>query len=85
MDGIEYAADPKHRIILLDKFCFKEGETRSLVFNGDKERREESEWQAEEVGSQEATEFRACAARLNFLSLDCPDLQFVSKDVWRPL
>ena len=85
LDGIEYEADPKHRNILLEKFGFKEGETRNFVCNGDKERQVESGWQAEEVGGLEAAEFRANAARLNFLSLDCPDLQFVSKDASRDM
>ena len=34
---------------------------------------------------EEATKFRGIAARANFLSLDCPDLQFPVKDVSREM
>jgi hypothetical protein len=37
------------------------------------------DWEAEDLGKEEATVFRGLAARMNFLSLDCPDLQFPVK------
>ena len=41
-----------------------------------------------ELEGKEATEFRAVAARVNYLSLDCPDLQFpikqCSREIARP-
>ena len=73
-EGIEYKADPKHRLALLEKFGFKEGETRALANTGDKDWREEAEFDLEFWDAEEAKEFRGCAARLNLLSLDCPDL-----------
>jgi len=39
----------------------------------------------EELEGKEATEFRGLAARMNFLSLDCPDLQFVIKQCSREM
>ena len=32
-EGIEYKADPKHRAVLLERFGFREGETRALANN----------------------------------------------------
>ena len=84
-EGIEYKADPKHRAVLLEKFGFREGETRALANNGEKEWREEEGFDLEFLDAEEAKEFRGCAARIHFLSLDCPDLQFVPKDISRDM
>eukprot|EP00973_Karenia_brevis_P007746 1052105-Karenia_brevis.AAC.1 len=46
--------------------------------NGDKEDKVE-EWEEEFLGKAEAKEFRGLAARLNFMSLDCANLQFAIK------
>lgn len=80
--GTEYEADPKHRNIVLEHFGFDEN-TRALTHNGDKEK--EEEWEKEDLSKEEATTFRGLAARLNFLSLDCPDLQFVIKESSREM
>ena len=37
-------------------------------------------WEEELLEKDEATVFRGVAARANFLSLDCPDLQFPEAD-----
>ncbi len=47
--------------------------------------RKDEEWQKDDLGSKEATEFRGLAARMNFLGLDCPDLQFPVKQVSREM
>ena len=75
--GIEYEADPKHRAMIMDHFGFEEG-SRALSCNGDKKEVEE-DWELEELGKPEATIFRGMAARMNFLSQDCPDLQYAIK------
>ena len=75
--GIEYEADPKHRQIVLEYFGFQEG-SRALGVNGDREEREE-EGDSEPLGKEEAKAYRGLAARLNYMSLDCPDLQFGNK------
>ena len=41
----------------------------------------DEEWEEELLPSEEATEFRASAARLNFLSQDSPELQYPAKEV----
>ena len=38
-----------------------------------------------ELESKEATEFRAVAARVSYLALDCPDLQFPIKQCSREM
>ena len=75
--GIEYEADPRHRQAILDHFGFEEG-SRVLGVNGDKGTKIE-DWEEEELDKEEAKVFRGMAARFNYLSLDCPDLQFPSK------
>ena len=77
-EGIEWKADPKHRQMILEYFGFDEG-TRPLSVNGDKEGKIE-EGDEELLGKAEAKVYRGLAARLNYLSQDCPDLQFGSKD-----
>ena len=64
---------------MMDYFKFKDN-TAPLVSNGDKETKEE-EWKKEALGKSEATAYRGLAARLNYMSQDCPDLQFIIKDV----
>ena len=85
--GLEYEADPKHRRIILESLGFEEG-TRPLSYNGDREDKVE-EGDEEELSKEEAKLFRGLAARLNFVSLDCPNLQFPvkqsTKEMARPV
>ena len=61
----------------MERFGFDE-HSKGLAGNGDKE---ETELEGEDIGldKEGVTDFRGNAARMNFLSLDCPDLQFPSK------
>ena len=43
------------------------------------------EWEKEELEREEAKGFRGLAARFNFLSQDCPDLQFPTKQCSREM
>ena len=58
---------------------------RSATNNGEKDRIVEEGLDTELLGKEEATLFRAMAARMNFLSLDCPDLQFPVKGCAREM
>ena len=87
-DGIEYEADKKHRDMLIDHFGFKDG-TKGLTVNGSKVDNEKEDPEGKTpLDKEEAKIYRGLAARLNFLSLDCPDLQFpikeCSKDMANP-
>jgi hypothetical protein len=81
--GIEYKADPKHRKILLEYFGL-DGESNVLKRNG-LEDRKDGEEEGELLDPEEATTFRGLAARVNFLSQDCPDLQFPLKPCCRDM
>ncbi len=83
-EGIEYEADPKHRKLIMEHFGFDE-ESSGLVFNGEKDWKKEEEWEEVLLEKDEATVFRGVAARANFLSLDCPDLQFPVKQMSREM
>ena len=80
-DGIHYQADPKHRKIMLESLGMNEG-TRVFKSNGDKEVSSQGEDDLL-LEKDKAKSFRGLAARLNFMSLDCPDLQFPIKDCSR--
>ena len=82
--GIEYKADPKHRELILEHFGF-EKDTKGLSANGEKNWRPNEEWEEELLEKEESTQYRAVCARGNFLSLDCPDLQFPIKDCSRDM
>ena len=83
-EGIEYEADPKHRKLIMEHFGFDD-ESSHLVSNGQKDWSKEEAWEEEELPAEEATVFRGIAARANFLSLDCPDLQFPIKQISREM
>ena len=76
--GSEFEADPKHRLLIMETFGFKE-DSRGLVNNGEKDVKEEV-GDDEEMEKKEGTELRGVVARMNFLSQDCPDLQFPVKE-----
>ena len=56
-----------------------------MVFIGEKDSRKEETWEEEFSSPGEATVFTGVAARANFLSLDCPDLQFPVKQMSREI
>jgi hypothetical protein len=79
--GIKYQADPKHRSIILEKFGLGP-ESKGLKVPG---RAEDPNEDDQELDSQESSEFRAIAARMNYLAQDCPDIQFATKEVCREM
>ena len=46
---------------------------------------EDNDESDEALDDLEASEFRAMAARLNFMAQDCPDVQFATKEVCREM
>ena len=69
--------------MLLEYFGFK-GNSAPLASNGDTSAKVEA-WHSEPLGKTEATAYRGLAARLNYMSQDCPDLQFPIKEVSRDM
>ena len=77
--GIEFEADGKHRERVLEFFGLDDGKTHGLVFNGEKDDKMLKD-DDEVLPDDEAKTYRGLAARLNYLSLDCPHLQFQIKE-----
>ena len=78
--GLEYEADPRHRRVLLERFGFTE-ECKALSSNGEARTEEFNETQDDFLVGEDASDFRACVARLNFLGQDSPELQFPAKEL----
>jgi hypothetical protein len=80
-DGFEYEADPRHRKKILEAFGLEEG-SKGLSVNGKVE-----DFAGEPVllEAGECTQFRAIAARANYLAQDAPELQFAAKEVCRDM
>ena len=81
--GIEYEADKRHRKVIIEYFGFNE-KTKGLTGNGVSDL-EDEDGEDDQVDGKDATAYRAVAARVNFLSQDCPDLQFPAKEVCRDM
>ena len=80
--GCTWRADPRHRKLVFEHFGFNE-KTKSLTTTGSKDIPNEKELEEIPLTKLEATQFRAVTARLNYLSADCPNVQFATKEVSR--
>ena len=80
--GFEYEADPRHREVILKEFGFDEN-TKGAIMAGCKEDYGEGVDGGEELGSSEAKSFRGLAARMNYVGVDMPDIQYPVKEVCR--
>ena len=79
--GLEYEADPKHRKDLMKDAGLDEG-SKAATGPAVKERAEDEQAEAVELqDAGEKTKFRGGAAKLNYLGLDRPDLQFAAKGI----
>ena len=77
-EGIVYEADPRHAETLIEAMGLQEAKPVSTP--GSKEPAKE---EPEEMTRADQTNYRAMAARCNYLSLDRPDIQYASKEVCR--
>ena len=80
-DAIELEADQRHADIVVNMMGLAEG--KGLTTPGVK--MEEAAGDDEVLEGHEATRFRAIAARINFLSLDRPELLYSAKEVCRSM
>ena len=69
-----WSADPKHREILLDEWELVNANLANTPVVTENDQDWVSREQAQERPNDDATEFRRAVARLNYLSLDRPDL-----------
>ena len=79
--GWEYEADQRHADLIIRETGAEKLSPLSHP-GGDKKTIEEEE-KSEELQGQEATRFRAVAARANYLAADRPDIQYSVKEVCR--
>ena len=71
--------------MILGHVGLEEGLSDELNFNGDKDRKEEEEYELAKTDGQEATACRRLVARVYFHSRDSPDLQYPAKEFIREM
>jgi hypothetical protein len=81
-DGYEWEADQRHAELLIESAGLDK-DSRPLSNPGRKLTGKELETEPEPLEGQEATDFRARAARANFLATDRPDIAFAVKELCR--
>ena len=79
--GWEYEADQRHADLIIRETGASK--LSSLSHPGGDKKTIEEEVKSEELKGQEATRFRAVAARSNYLAADRPDTQYAVKEVCR--
>ena len=79
--GYEMEADPRHAELIVEQVTKDGARTTTTPGNG---LAKEGEDEKELVGEQ-ATQYRALAARCNYLSMDRPDMQFAVKEACREM
>ena len=79
--GIEYEPDQRHADIIIKDMGMMNA--KPVTTPGVAETKEElEEWQhSNTMSSNDSTAYRALAARVNYLSLDRPDIQYAARDV----
>jgi len=80
-DGIRYEADQRHAEILIN--TLKLEDANGVNTPGTKNSNDENDEEDDYLKADEATVFRACVARCNFLGLDRPDVQYAAKEISR--
>ena len=80
-EGFEYEADQRHGEIMAKTLELEDARPVSTAGGDEKPWLEEEESQA--LDAAKATEYRALAARANYLASDRPDMQYSTKEVCR--
>jgi len=80
-DGFEYEADQRHGELIVKTLSLDAARPISTPGEDGKPWLEEEE--AKLLDAAQATEYRALAARANYLSADRPDIQYATKEVCR--
>jgi hypothetical protein len=80
-DGWEYEADPRHAELLVKSLNLEEAKPVSTAGEDEKEWKMEEE--SESLEGTQAREYRALAARANYLAADRADIQYAVKDICR--
>ena len=78
-EGVEYEADARHHAIVLEELHLNDGgATVSTPYGPEEQKVPEESGEPPEAG--EATRYRAIVARLNYLALDRPAIQYAVKE-----
>ena len=82
--GLEYEADPRHAKAIIEALGLQGANPLSIpgAVNEEQEKDKDSSSESTKMGDKE---FRAIAARLNYLSMDRPDLQYISRCISRSM
>ena len=82
--GCTWQADPRHRRAVMEHFGFND-QTKPLITNGIKEDAMPEGREETILDAAESTQYRALAARFNYLAADCPNIQYATKEVCRSM
>eukprot|EP00973_Karenia_brevis_P008760 1184039-Karenia_brevis.AAC.1 len=77
--GIEYEADARHARLLVEEAGMESA--KPVGTPGTVEKILEAETELDDMSIESARRFRSSAARANYLSVDCPDIQFAVKEI----
>ena len=80
---IRYEADQRHSEILINTFGLEGAKGVNTPYSIDNRLIDDSEDNTEFLAPELVTQYRAAAARCNFLGLDRPDIQYAAKEVSR--
>jgi hypothetical protein len=81
--GLEYEADQRHGEILVQELGLQNA--TPAITPGTKDKKEDRTEGDKELSPQDATRYRALAARANYLSQDRPDISFACKEICREM
>ena len=80
-EGWEYEADPRHAELIIKSLKLEESKPVSTAGEDEKEWKLEEE--SESLEGAQAREYRALAARANYLAADRADIQYAVKEICR--
>ena len=80
-EGWEYEPDQRHAEMIIKDLGLNEA--KSVATPGEEEKKWEEELNKEELMPDDATRFRAIAARMNYVAADRPDLMYSVKEICR--
>ena len=82
-EGWHYEADQRHGELIVKASNLQEAKSVQTPGEDEKSWQEEEEEDRERLSNQDASQYRALAARANYLALDCPDIQYAVKETCR--
>ena len=84
-DGWHYEADQRHGELIVKALNLQEAQSRCRHQEQDEKSWQEEEEDRECLNNQDASQYRALAARANNLALDRPDIQYAVKEICREM